>query len=120
MEGLPREVVCSVCGDSKGEVKRRPGHEEQQGRCPKWERTRSEEEKGQGENVVREVSEVSSTCSMQDPAGRVRVLLGGPKSLCSLFCEIKDTCFILTRNYWFGYFEYVGYLPHGITLTVLS
>ena len=32
-----------------------------------------------------------------------------------IFHKIKDTFFfIFTNNYWFGYFEDVGCLPHGI------
>ena len=39
----------------------------------------------------------------------------------AVFHKIKDTFFIFTKYlYWFGYFEYVSYLPRGRTLMVLN
>ena len=48
-------------------------------------------------------------------------VLGWPKSPFTFFHKIKDTFFHFHQwLYWFGYFEYLGYLPRGITLIVLN
>ena len=48
------------------------------------------------------------------------LVLGWPKSPCGFFHKIKETFFIFTNNYWFGYFEYVSSLRRGRTLIVLN
>ena len=48
------------------------------------------------------------------------VNIGLAKKSIMFFFSLKDTFFIFTSNYWFGYFEYVAYIPHGKTLIVLN
>ena len=48
------------------------------------------------------------------------MILGWLESPFSIFHEIKDTLFIFTSDYWFGYFECVGCLPHGVMTIVLN